>query len=220
MKTSAVMPSRKFCRAWILVLLIVLCSADHLLAQPLPVFSARFAPGASHHLIQSDLAILDLADTDCAARPELLVSFEDATKATAFELKDQYNQVSSYRFPKAKLTILIFGDRKGSEQIEGWVRPLWDRYQDRIDQKGVAVLSAVPSFMRPIIRTMFRSKVKYSVLLDWTGDVATAYAYQSGRANLILIDQQGRIVLRLLGPAGNDGLQQLYARIDPILSAK
>jgi hypothetical protein len=67
---------------------------------------------------------------------------------------------------------------------------------------------------------MFRSKVKYSVLLDWTGDVATAYAYQSGRANLILIDQQGRIVLRLLGPAGNDGLQQLYARIDPILSAK
>lgn len=214
------MPSRKLCRGWIPVLLIVLCSADHLLAQPLSLFSAGFAPGASHHLIQSDLAIPDLADIDRAVLPELSESFDDATKATAFELKDQYNQVSSYRFPKAKLTILIFGDRKGSEQIEGWVRPLWDRYQDRIDQKGVAVLSAVPAFMRPIIRTMFRSKVKYSVLLDWTGDVATAYSYQSGRANLILIDQQGRIVLRLMGPAGNDGLQQLYARIDPILSAK
>jgi hypothetical protein len=215
MKTSAVMPSRKLCRAWILVLLTVLCTADHLLAHPLPVFSARVPPGASQYL-----APADLADTDRAARPELSAPFEDAAKATAFELKDQYNQVSSYRFPKAKLTILIFGDRKGSEQIEGWVRPLWDRYQDRVDQKGVAVLSAVPSFMRPIIRTMFRSKVKYSVLLDWTGDVATAYAYQSGRANLILIDQQGKIVLRLMGPAGNDGLQQLYARIDQLLSAK
>ena len=204
-----------------MVLLTALSSADHLLAHPLPVSSARVPPGASHCFAPSDLpAPSDLADTDRAARPELSTPLEDATKATAFELKDQYNQVSSYRFPKAKLTILIFGDRKGSEQIEGWVRPLWDRYQDRIDQKGVAVLSAVPAFMRPIIRTMFRSKVKYSVLLDWTGDVATAYAYQSGRANLILIDQQGRIVLRLMGPAGNDGLQQLYARIDQLMSAK
>jgi|NOAtaT_7_FD_contig_101_735573_length_3484_multi_2_in_0_out_0_4 hypothetical protein len=140
------------------------------------------------------------------------------SRAVDFELRDQYNQLISYRFPKSKPTILIFGDRKGSEQIEGWVKPIWAQYQDRVDQRGVAVLSAVPSFMRGIIRSMFKSRVKYPVLLDWTGEVAKSYSYQSGQANLILIDQQGQIVLRLTGGVGKEGLQQLYARIDRLLT--
>jgi cytochrome oxidase Cu insertion factor (SCO1/SenC/PrrC family) len=139
-------------------------------------------------------------------------------RAVDFELRDQYNQVISYRFPKSKPTILIFGDRKGSEQIEGWVKPIWAQYQERVDQRGVAVLSAVPSFMRGIIRSMFKSRVKYPVLLDWTGEVAKSYSYKSGQANLILIDQQGQVVLRLNGGADKDGLKQLYAKIDRLLT--
>jgi len=138
--------------------------------------------------------------------------------ASDFALKDQYNQLASYRFPPERVTVLIFGDRKGSEQIEGWVRPLWDRYQTRIDQRGVAVLSSVPSMVRGLVRTIFRSQVKYSVLLDWKGDVSQAYGYQNGRANLILIDRQGRIVLRLHGAAEAASLGQLYTRIDRLLS--
>lgn len=150
--------------------------------------------------------------------PERSMEAAVVDKAFEFELKDQYNQSTSYRFPKAKPTILIFGDRKGSEQIEGWVRPLWDRYQDRIDQKGVAVLSTVPSFMRPIIRTMFRSQVKHSVLLDWTGDVSRAYHYSSGTANLFLIDRQGQVILRLTGPFNPAGMKQLCDRVDSLLT--
>jgi len=138
--------------------------------------------------------------------------------ASDFTLKDQYNQLASYRFPPERLTVLIFGDRKGSEQIEGWVRPLWDRYQARIDQRGVAVLSSVPSMVRGLVRTIFRSQVKHSVLLDWKGDVSQAYGYQNGRANLFLIDRQGRIVLRLHGAAEADSLGQLFTRIDRLLS--
>ncbi len=138
--------------------------------------------------------------------------------ASGFTLRDQYNQPASYRFPSERVTVLIFGDRKGSEQIEGWVRPLWDRYQARIDQRGVAVLSSVPSMVRGLVRTIFRSQVKYSVLLDWKGDVSRAYGYQNGRANLILIDRQGQIVLRLQGAAEADSLGQLFTRIDRLLS--
>ncbi|NDD64060.1 MAG: hypothetical protein EBZ36_08800 [Acidobacteria bacterium] len=157
----------------------------------------------------------------CSQHPSLRAESRGnsgSERAAGFELKDQYNQVNSYRFPKSKPTILVFGDRRGSEQIEGWVRPVWDRYQDRIDQKGVAVLSAVPVFMRGIIRSMFKSKVKYPVLLDWTGEVARAYAYHSGKANLVLIDQQGVILLRLTGPVSREGLQELYARIDRLIT--
>ncbi len=141
------------------------------------------------------------------------------TRAIDFELKDQYNQTSTYRFPRQKVTVLVFGDRKGSEQIEGWSRPLWDRYRERIDQKGVAVLDSVPSFMRGVVRAIFKSQVKYSVLLDWTGDISKSYGYQSGRANLILIDRQGAIVLRILGAAGSQSFQQLCQKIDEVLAA-
>ena len=137
--------------------------------------------------------------------------------ASDFALRDQYNQLSNYRFPAERVTVLIFGDRKGSEQIEGWVRPLWDRYQARIDQRGVAVLSSVPAMVRGLVRTIFRSQVKYSVLLDWKGEVSQAYGYQNGRANLVLIDRQGRIVLRLHGAAEAASLGQLFTRIDQLL---
>lgn len=164
------------------------------------------------------MLVLVVALSLCVPLSTSVVAGWGIDRASGFELKDQYNQVNSYRFPKSKPTILVFGDRRGSDQIEGWVRPIWDRYQDRVDQKGVAVLSAVPAFMRGIIRSMFKSKVKYPVLLDWTGEVARAYTYQSGQANLILIDQQGVILLRLTGPVTREGLQELYARIDRLIT--
>lgn len=138
-------------------------------------------------------------------------------RASGFELKDQYEQRLTYKFPRSKISVLTFGDRKGSEQIEGWVRPLYERYKDRIDQHGVAVLSAVPSLMRGIVRRIFRKQVKYPVLLDWKGDVSRAYAYQSGKANVLVIDREGQIVMRATGPAGRQQLERVFAQVDQLL---
>lgn len=144
--------------------------------------------------------------------------FSDSeAKASEFELKDQYDKSASYRFPKQKLTVLTFGDRKGSEQIEGWVRPLWDRYQTKIDQQGVAVLNSVPFFARSVVRSIFKSNVKHSVLLDWTGQVSKAYGYQNGKANLYVIDRNGRIVLTVTGAATPAELNKVFAQIDRLL---
>lgn len=140
-----------------------------------------------------------------------------ASKASDFELKDQYDKSSSYRFPKQKITVLTFGDRKGSEQIEGWVRPLWDRYQTKIDQQGVAVLNSVPFFARGVVRGVFKSKVKYSVLLDWTGKVSKAYGYSGGKANLYVIDRNGHIVMKITGAATPTELHNVFAQIDRML---
>jgi len=143
--------------------------------------------------------------------------FDEHREATAFELKDQYDKLEKYRFPNGRVTVLTFGDRKGAGQIEGWVRPLWERYEGRIDQKGVAVLSSVPSFARGVVRRIFKTRVKYPVLLDWDGDVSKAYGYQGGLAVLYVIDKQGRIVLSLTGVADNDRLDKVYRQIDKLL---
>jgi hypothetical protein len=55
-----------------------------------------------------------------------------------FKLRDQFGKTLQYLFPKERVSVLTSGDRKGSSQIEGWVRPVYERYRDRVDLHGVA----------------------------------------------------------------------------------
>jgi hypothetical protein len=138
-------------------------------------------------------------------------------RAPEFELKDQYGQPLAYRFPARQVSVLIFGDREGSSQIEGWVRPLYERYGERVSIRGVAVLSSVPAFMRPVVRGIFKSRIKYPVLLDWEGGVTKSYGYESKRANVFVINPRGEIVLKLTGAANGEGLGQAQAQINQLL---
>lgn len=141
-------------------------------------------------------------------------------KAMDFQLQDQFGQTLTYSFPKEKVSVLTFGDRKGSSQIEGWVRPIYERYQERIDLHGVAVLTSVPSLFHGFARRQFKKNVKYPVLLDFKGDVTRGYGYEGDRANIFVIDPGGNITLKITGPATPEGLNRVYADIDRLLAAK
>lgn len=138
-------------------------------------------------------------------------------RAPNFELKDQYDKAYTYRFPKDRVSVLAFGDRKGSAQIEGWIRPLVERYGGRIDISGVAELSAVPSLSRGLVRRIFKSRVKYPVMLDWSGEVSKDYGYRGGRAGIFLINREGHIVATKSGAASGTELKTLYEQIDRLL---
>jgi hypothetical protein len=141
-------------------------------------------------------------------------------RAMDFELRDQFGEALAYRFPKERVSVLVFGDRKGSEQVEGWVRPVYDRYTDRIDLHGVAVLTEVPSLFHGYARRQFRKKVRYPVLLDFKGDVSKGYGYSGGKANVLVIARDGHIAHRAAGAATPDGLSRLYAEVDRLLGAR
>jgi peroxiredoxin len=142
------------------------------------------------------------------------------TKAMDFELRDQFGKTLRYSFPKERVSVLTFGDRKGSTQIEGWVRPIYDRYQNRVDLHGVAVLTSVPSLFHGFARRQFRKQVKYPVLLDFKGDVARGYGYEKDKANVLVIDRDGRIALKITGAATGDGLSRVYGEVDRLLAAR
>jgi AhpC/TSA family len=139
-----------------------------------------------------------------------------SNRAPEFELKDQYGNLQAYRFPAPKVSVLIFGDRKGSGQIEAWVRPLYDRYQDRVNIKGIAALGSVPSVARGMVTRIFKWQVKYPVLLDWTGDVSKQYGYEEGKANVFVVSPRGEVLLRINGAATQNGLNQIQERINQI----
>lgn len=139
-------------------------------------------------------------------------------RAQEFDLLDQHGRALAYRFPKAKVSVLTFGDRRGSAQIDGWVRPLYQRYQNRIDIHGVAVLSSVPTFARGIVRRLFLRRVSYPVLLDWQGKVSQSYGYQSDRATVVVIDRGGKIIFRGAGSASPGEMGRLCESIDRLLA--
>jgi hypothetical protein len=140
-------------------------------------------------------------------------------RAAAFTLSDQFGRSLEYRFPRSNVSVLTFGDWKGSTQIEGWVRPLWNRYRSSVDINGVAVLDIVPSFARDFARGQFRERVKFPVLLDFEGTVSTAYGFRSDNANILVIAPDGAIALRIVGEATPARLRRVYDTIDRLRGA-
>jgi hypothetical protein len=53
-------------------------------------------------------------------------------QATSFTLKDQHGSWRVYGFPQETVRVVFFADSTGSEQLEDWIRPLYDRYQQTI----------------------------------------------------------------------------------------
>ena len=138
-------------------------------------------------------------------------------KASNFTLEEQFGNKIGINFPSDKVVILIFGDRKGSEQVEGWVRPLYGKYTDKIYIFGIAELSVVPWAVRPVVRTMIRSKSKTPVMLDWSGNVSKSYGYEKGKANVFVVSKSGKIIATKRGAVSNDVLNELYQEINAIL---
>lgn len=141
----------------------------------------------------------------------------NAQKAENFTLKDQFNSEIGVAFPSDKAVILVFGDREGSEQVEGWVRPIYNKFGDRVYIFGIAELSAVPSVAKPVVRRIIKNKSKTSVMLDWSGDVSDAYGCEKGKANVFVIKKNGDIVAIKRGAATNAALEELYREIQGAL---
>lgn len=140
-------------------------------------------------------------------------------KGMPFTLKDQYGTQHAYHFPLSRVGILLMADYDGSPDLEAWIRPLYARYQQRVRLEGVAELSAVPGFMRGLVRAFFRKNVTYPVLLDWSGEVAQGYAYEKGVVNVFVLEPDGTICLKTIGAVTPRALQRVTDQIDHLLAA-
>ena len=96
---------------------------------------------------------------------------------------------------------------------------MYARYKESVRLEGVAELSAVPGFMRGMVRALFRKKVEYPVLLDWSGKVSQGYAYEKGEVNLFVLRHDGAICLKAIGAVTPRTLQLVTDQIDRLMAA-
>ncbi len=174
------------------------------------------------------LSLISLGDVKASAKTSIgfktksAISFEkrevkSETKAEHFTLEDQFGNKIGIKFPSNKVVVLVFGDRKGSEQVEGWVRPLYEKYTDQVYIFGIAELSVVPWAVRPVVRGIIKSKSKAPVMLDWTGKVAKSYGCEKGKANVFVVSKEGKVIEVKRGAANSGGLNNLYSVINSAL---
>lgn len=134
------------------------------------------------------------------------------------ELPDQFEQPHKLHFPTTNITVLTLADRKGSEQIAGWVEPVAQRFGTRVAVRGIADVSAVPRLLRGMVRSGFRKEQSYPVMMDWSGGVVKQFSPKADVATVLLIDSQGRILRRFEGAAKATEIQELGAMIEKLLA--
>ena len=140
------------------------------------------------------------------------------TKApSSIELHDQFDAPQRLSFPGTNVTLLTIADKKGSEQVAGWVAPLKQRFGKRIDIRGLADVSTVPRPFRGMVRKKFQRLQTYPFMLDWSGEAVKAFTYVPDKANLLVLDGRGQILKRISGEANPKSVQDLCATIDRAL---
>ncbi len=134
------------------------------------------------------------------------------------ELHDQYDAPQKLSFPTTNITVLTIADKKGSDQVDGWIAALKPRYSGRIDLRGLAEVSGVPGFLQGKIRKRFQETRTYPVMMDWSGKVCAQLGYQPELANILILGRDGSVVGRFAGAATETTLGDAFKMLDGALS--
>ena len=132
------------------------------------------------------------------------------TRVANFGLKDQNDRLIEVNFPSDRPVVLIFGDRKGAAQIEGWSQPIYKKYEGKVYVFGIASLGGVPSYARGLVRRLIKRQTSYPVLMDWGGKVASTLGYQKDKAMVVVVGKNGTVLSSKYGAASDLELDEIY----------
>jgi hypothetical protein len=135
----------------------------------------------------------------------------------SFELADQFGTNHNINFPRPEPVLLIVADRKGSEQIKGWVTAVKARYGQRLEMIGVADVGGAPGWVHGLIRKKFRKEYDYPILLDWSGRLPGLLHCERDLANVFLVAPSGRILAGVVGGYDAASLSSLTRAADRVV---
>jgi hypothetical protein len=156
----------------------------------------------------------------CMAAESVQHSSPNHLLVQGFVLNDQFGEQRGQVFPKERVSIFALADRKGSDQLEDWITPFYKRYERRVDICGMANLKGVPRLMRPLVRSLFRKKIDYPVMLDWSGETCEAFGYKEKAADIFIITTGGTVAHRVSGAAADEKLNACFLVVDALLKPK
>ena len=134
------------------------------------------------------------------------------------ELRDQYDTPQTLVFPTTNVTVLTIADKKGAEQVGGWITALQPDYTGRVELRGLADVSGAPGFVQDRIRKKFQETRKHPVMMDWSGKVCAQFGYKKDVANILVLGRDGVIHARFTGATNGAVLAKAHAALDQALA--
>ncbi len=138
---------------------------------------------------------------------------------SCIELRDQFDTPQRLSFPAAKVTVLTIADRKGSEEVDGWIAALKSLYAARVNFRGLANVAGVPGLFQAKVRRKFQETRKYPVMMDWSGAACAQFGYHREVANILVINRDGSIRARIYGNASHAAVAAARAALEAALSS-
>ena len=134
------------------------------------------------------------------------------------ELRDQFDTPQTLAFPTTNVTVLTIADKKGSEQVDGWIAALKPNYAGRVELRGLADVGGAPGFVQDRIRKKFQETRKHPVMMDWSGKVCAQFGYKKDVANILVLGRDGVIHARFAGATNGAVLAKAHAALDQALA--
>jgi hypothetical protein len=119
-----------------------------------------------------------------------------------FWIADQRGREHAAADYRGAVVMLVASDWAGSRYVAAWLKAMWDALAgvpglDRLHALGVAEARGLPRLLRPALVAVLPNHERMTVLLDWEGVFATAYAFAPGECNVLVVDGTGRVTYRM-----------------------
>jgi hypothetical protein len=117
----------------------------------------------------------------------------------SFKLEDQFKREYSNAHFSDRIIILLESDRVGSQYQNLWQDAIHDSLQrigilDQTQIISAADLRGVPFFLKGFMRGKFPQEKENWCLMDWNGILAKAYGFVSDKCNIIIFDQNHKVI--------------------------
>lgn len=136
-----------------------------------------------------------------------------AEKIAVIELPDQFGKNHQITFPKDRPVLVTAADMKGADAMTPWITALKNHYRTNAIFIGIADVRSVPLPLRSFVRSKFKKKYTYPVLLDWNGAILKQLSPKASVPNIYLFSKTGEVLRHIHGPFAGEKLQELATQI-------
>lgn len=121
----------------------------------------------------------------------------------SFEINDQFDKVYTEKDYEDEIIVIIGSDKSGRKYNPIWSDAILDSFEEehkeQIIMLGIANLRGVPFFLKGMIKGKFPKDHDNRILMDWKGQFAKAYLFESKVCNILVFDRDGDLILKTYG---------------------
>jgi hypothetical protein len=141
----------------------------------------------------------------------------EPARCPEIRLEDQHGVRHEVRFPRERPVYIVASTRSGTGKVGGWVKPVVEKYGDKVEIFGLADVRGIPQMFRGAVRLLIRDGTPWPVLMDWEAQAIPGLCTPGANIEVMVVEPDGRVRFRHAGESSPEGLERVFQVLDEIL---